>query len=65
MSLRTLSAHEARRIAVAACVDPRTIRQYLDGRAKSTTSARIELALQQLGRLDLVARHAGAEERRA
>jgi hypothetical protein len=54
MSSHTITAHEARRIAVAACVDPRTIAQYLAGRSKSTTAARIEQALQQLGRIDLV-----------
>ena len=54
MSTQSLTAHEARRIAVAACVDPRTITQYLAGTAKSTTSARIEQALQQLGRIDLI-----------
>jgi hypothetical protein len=56
MSSYTITAHEARRIAVAACVDPRSIKQYFLGRAKSTTSARIEQALTQLGRLDLVRR---------
>jgi hypothetical protein len=54
MSSPTITAHEARRIAVAACVDPRTIRQYLAGTSKSTTAARIEQALQQLGRVDLL-----------
>jgi hypothetical protein len=54
MSSRTITAHEGRRIAVAACVDPRTIQQYLAGKAKSTTAERIEQALRQLGRLDLI-----------
>jgi hypothetical protein len=44
-----LSAHEVRRVAVAACVDPRTVHQYFEGRAKSTTTARIEEALRVLG----------------
>jgi len=43
-----LTAHDRRRIAVRACVDPRTIDQYLRGRAQSTTSARIEQALRSL-----------------
>lgn len=61
MSSHALTAHELRRIAVLACVDPRTIRQYLAGRAKSTTSARVEDALRQLGRYELIRRtHAEA-----
>lgn len=54
MSAPPLTAHDRRRIAVAACVDPRTVRQYLSGRAKSTTAARIEQALRELGREDLI-----------
>ena len=57
MSQRTLSAHEARQIAVLAMVDPRTVHQYLQGNAQSTTSARIELALRELGRQDLLTPH--------
>lgn len=47
--VQRLTAHDERRIAVAACVDPRTVRQYLRGNAKSTTSVRIEAALRELG----------------
>jgi hypothetical protein len=60
MSSTQLTAHEARRISVTACVDPRTLRQYLAGKAKSTTAARIEQALVQLGRIDLIARKEAA-----
>ncbi len=51
------TAHELRLIAVTACVDPRTVKEYLRGRAKSTTSARIEQALRELDRADLVTPH--------
>jgi len=50
----SLTAHEARRIAVVAVVDPRTIQQYFAGKAKSTTSARIEQALRELGLFHLL-----------
>ncbi|HMR74334.1 MAG TPA: hypothetical protein PKD61_04460 [Polyangiaceae bacterium] len=49
-----LNAHEKRKIAVLAAVDPRTIDQYLKGKAKSTTSSRITDALRQMGRFDLL-----------
>jgi hypothetical protein len=44
-----LTPHEYRRLAVAACVDPRTLQMYADGRSRSTTSARIDAALLELG----------------
>ena len=44
------TAHEVRRIAVAAIVDPRTVRTYLEGRpTRSTTAVRIAEALRALG----------------
>ena len=47
-----MSAHDERRAAVEASVDPRTIRAYLDperrARMASTTRARIEEALRTL-----------------
>jgi len=56
-----VTAHLARKIAVAACVDPRTIQQYFSGKAKSTTSERIEQALRELGRVDLIVRPEAAQ----
>jgi hypothetical protein len=44
-----LTPHEIRRLAVVACVDPRTLKMYAEGRARSTTSARIDAALVDLG----------------
>jgi len=44
-----LTPHEYRRLAVVACVDPRTLEMYGEGRARSTTSARIDAALVELG----------------
>jgi hypothetical protein len=49
-SRRPLSAHERRRIAVAAVVDPRTVDRYLRGLpVASTCGARIQEALRRLG----------------
>lgn len=45
----TLSAHDVRRVSVAAEADPETIRRYLEGRARPLTSLRIERALLALG----------------
>ena len=45
MQLDQLSAHDRRRLAVEAYVDPRTLRSYIEGRAQSTSAARIEKAL--------------------
>jgi hypothetical protein len=50
-----LTPHEIRRLAVVACVDPRTLKMYAEGRARSTTSARIDAALLELGLGHLVA----------
>lgn len=45
-----VSAHDIRRIAVAAMTDPRTIQRYLKGEPiRSTSKARIEAALAALG----------------
>ena len=45
-----MSAHDRRRIAVAAAVDPRTVDRYLRGqKVASTCTARIRQALRQLG----------------
>lgn len=45
-----LNAHDVRRVAVAASVDPRTVRAYLRGdRTQSTTASRIAEALRSLG----------------
>lgn len=45
------TAHQTRCIAVAACVDPRTVRRYLSGApVRSTCAARIAEALCALGR---------------
>jgi DNA-binding LacI/PurR family transcriptional regulator len=42
--------HEAREIAVRACCDPRTVVAFLNGKQVwSTTAARIEEALSELG----------------
>lgn len=49
MLIDALTPHEIRRLAVAACVDPRTLRKYAEGRTYSTTTARIERALAELG----------------
>ena len=41
-----LTQHQIRQLAVAACVDPRTVRKYMAGGAGvSITTARIEAAL--------------------
>lgn len=46
----TISAHDVRRIAVAAMTDPRTIQRYLKGEPiRSTSKARIEASLAALG----------------
>ncbi len=58
MSTRKLTAHEKRRISVIAAVDPRTVDQYLAGKAKSTTASRIEDALRQLGWFEFIRREA-------
>lgn len=45
-----LTAHDERRVAVAAGCDPRTVRAYLRGDpTRSTTAARIADALRELG----------------
>lgn len=50
-----LSPFEARRIAVHAISDHRTVIRYVTGLSvKSTSATRIEEALRQLGREDLV-----------
>jgi hypothetical protein len=47
---RRLSAHEERAVAVAACADPRTVRRVVAGEhVCSTTRARVEAALRELG----------------
>ena len=51
-----LSAHDRRRVSVLACVEPQTVNRYLAGLARSTTSARIEQALREMGREDLIIR---------
>lgn len=50
LAAATLSSHELRRISVAACVDPRTVRTYLLG-GRTTMASRlcIERALKELG----------------
>jgi len=49
MLKKRLTPHEYRQLAVVACVDPRTLQMYAEGRARSTTSARIDAALVELG----------------
>ncbi len=50
-----LNAHDTRRVSVTACVEPRTVRQYLRGEAvRSTCAARIVTALHELGLARLV-----------
>ena len=50
-----LSPHDLRAISVESCVDPRTIRAFIDGRVtRSTTAARIRKALNDAGRADLI-----------
>ena len=45
-----LTAHEERRVAVVAQVDPRTVRSYLAGKSgRPTMVARIKAALVELG----------------
>lgn len=45
-----VSAHDVRRIAVAAMTDPRTIQRYLKGEPiRSTSKARIDAAVLTLG----------------
>lgn len=45
-----LTVHQCRQVAVKACVDPRTVQAYLDGKpCHSTTSERVRLALAELG----------------
>jgi hypothetical protein len=47
-----LTAHDRRRVAVAAAVDPRTVDRYLRGESTaSTCAARIRDALRRLGLL--------------
>lgn len=47
--MRSLSAHDLRRVAVAAECDPRSVQAYLEGRpVRSTTEARIRRALEGL-----------------
>lgn len=49
MPHQRLSPHAERALAVAAGVDPRTVRAFLAGRKQhSTTAARIERALREL-----------------
>jgi hypothetical protein len=51
--MRNLTPHEERAVAVAAGVDPRTVRAYLDERrCHSTSAARIEAAMRLLGHRD-------------
>lgn len=48
-SIQRLSAHDERRVAVAAGCDPRTVRHFLGGRAThSTTAGRITEAMKKL-----------------
>jgi hypothetical protein len=49
-----LSPHDERAVGVLAGVDPRVIRSYLAGRCRSTTAARIEAALRDFGRHELI-----------
>lgn len=50
-----LTAHDTRRVAVAASVEPRTVRQYLIGeRVRPMCAARIVGALHKLGLARLV-----------
>lgn len=50
-----LTPHQERHISVRACCDPRTVRAYLRGdRVCSTSAARIEAALHELGFTALV-----------
>ena len=52
----SLTSHEERRVAVHACVDPRTVRRYLKRVAiHSTSRARVEAALVAMGLAHLVA----------
>lgn len=45
-----LNPHQERTVAVKACVDPRTVRAYLEGRTiRSTVAARVADALRELG----------------
>lgn len=45
-----MSPHEVRRVCVAACVSPPTVRAYLAGRnGKASVRERIEDALRELG----------------
>lgn len=61
-SASLLAPAVARRVAVLANVDPRTIATYLDGsRPKLPASVKaIERALRRIGRADLVRAHASA-----
>jgi len=52
-SYAELTAHERRLVSALAAVDPRTLRRYFEGQARSTTSARIEEALVKIGRGNL------------
>lgn len=46
----TMVAHDIRRVAVEAMVDPRTVERYLDGKAlRGLTRERIRRAMQSLG----------------
>lgn len=57
------SPHEIRSIAVAAMVDPRSVRKVLDGRPlHALTFERIKNALAQLNRLDLLPATTSAAE---
>ena len=50
MTEAKLSAHDARRVAVEAACDPRTVRSFVAGRlVKGTSRARIADALARLG----------------
>lgn len=50
-----LSPHDIRRVAVVAITDPRTVANYVSGRAvRSTSETRIVEALRELGREDLI-----------
>jgi hypothetical protein len=49
-----VTPHLEREIGVRARTDPRALRSYLAGKARSTTVARIEAALREVGRIDLI-----------
>lgn len=64
-TLRKLSAFDARRLAVAAFVDPRTLRKALSGeRVSQMALARIRAALEREGLVDLLASYRTTEAHR-